>query len=122
MNSVFSTWMQFRVSVPTHLKSFIDKLSITHASGIRLEQLDSPMMKQFKQAKDEVPDALLFFRMGDFFELFGLDAIIVSDVCDLTLTSRDKSHPNPIPMAGVPVVSYKNTLKKCLEAGFKVAV
>lgn len=114
--------MQFRSGIPVHLNSVIEKLSITHASGIRLEQLDSPMMKQFKQAKDEVPDALLFFRMGDFFELFGLDAIIASDICDLTLTSRDKSHPNPIPMAGVPVVSYKNALKKCLDAGFKVAV
>lgn len=122
MNSLFSVWMRFRSAIPVHLKPTIEKLSITHSSGIRLEQLDSPMMKQFKQAKDEVPDALLFFRMGDFFELFGLDAIIASDICDLTLTSRDKSQTNPIPMAGVPVASYKNALKKCLDAGFKVAV
>ncbi len=117
-----NTWMQIRSAIPTHLKNFVDKLSTEHPSGISFAQLDSPMMRQFKQAKSEVPDALLFFRMGDFFELFGLDAIIASDLCDLTLTSRDKSNPNPVPMAGVPACSYKTTLKKCLDAGFKVAV
>jgi len=116
------TWMEIRTSIPMHLNSFIEKLSSEHPSGISLSQLDLPMMRQFKAAKEEVPDALLFFRMGDFYELFGLDAIIASDICDLTLTSRDKSRSNPVPMAGIPVVHYKVTLKKCLDVGFKVAV
>ncbi|MBX9702549.1 MAG: DNA mismatch repair protein MutS, partial [Silvanigrellaceae bacterium] len=109
-------------SSSSHLKPLLERLSNEHISGIPLHQLDSPMMKQFRQAKEEVPDALLFFRMGDFYELFGLDAIIASDICGLTLTSRDKSSENPVPMAGVPVVSYKNALKKCVLEGFKVAV
>jgi DNA mismatch repair protein MutS len=80
------------------------------------------MMKQYRAAKEEVPEALLFFRMGDFFELFGLDAIVASDICGLTLTSRDRASDNPIPMAGIPVVAHRAALKKCIVAGFKVAV
>lgn len=120
--SVLSHWLEIQNDVPPHLKSSLDRLSQEHCSGIALNQLDTPMMRQFRIAKEEVPDALLFFRMGDFYELFGADAIVASDVCGLTLTSRDKNSPSPIPMAGVPVVTYKNALKKCLDRDFKVAV
>ena len=109
-------------SYPAHVRQCLEQASPEHVSGISLAQLETPMMKQFKQAKDEVPDALLFFRMGDFYELFGLDAVIASDVCGLTLTSRDKNSTHPVPMAGVPVVSHQNTLRKCVQAGFKVAI
>lgn len=105
-----------------HLKAALEKLSPEHPSGISRSQLDTPMMRQFVAAKDEVPDALLFFRMGDFFELFGADAIIASDICGLTLTSRDKNSETPVPMAGVPAVSYRASVRKCVQAGFKVAV
>ena len=105
-----------------HLKAALDRLSSEHPSGIALAQLETPMMKQFCAAKEEVPDALLFFRMGDFFELFGADAILASDVCGLTLTSRDKNSDNPVPMAGIPAVAYRAALRKCVHAGFKVAV
>lgn len=115
-------WLSSGRDIPSFLKSALEKLSLEHPSGISLNQLESPMMQQYKIAKDETPDALLFFRMGDFYELFGLDAIIASDICQLTLTSRDKNNANPVPMAGTPVVSYKNALKKCLQSGFKVAV
>ncbi|BBH52582.1 DNA mismatch repair protein MutS [Fluviispira sanaruensis] len=121
-DSLLKHWLANGKELPPHLKPALEKLSTEHISGISLSQLESPMMKQFRAAKDEVPDALLFFRMGDFFELFGIDAIIVSDICGLTLTSRDKSSNNPVPMAGSPVVGYKNALKKCVLAGFKVAV
>ncbi|MBM3382517.1 MAG: DNA mismatch repair protein MutS [Betaproteobacteria bacterium] len=105
-----------------HLKTAFEKLSDEHASGIALAQMETPMMRQFKEAKDAVPDALLFFRMGDFYELFGADAVIAAEVCQLTLTSRDRNSENPVPMAGVPVVNHRVTLKKALAAGFKVAV
>ncbi|MGY3804027.1 DNA mismatch repair protein MutS [Pigmentibacter ruber] len=119
---LLSQWQAIGKEFPPHLKPALERLSSEHCSGIAIKQLDSPMMKQFKAAKDEFPDALLFFRMGDFYELFGIDAIIASDLCSLTLTSRDKSSENPVPMAGVPVVGYRNALKKCVAAGFKVAV
>lgn len=121
-NDLMSIWTANGRDISPHLKSILNKLSSEHISGISLAQLDSPMMKQYRQAKDEAPDALLFFRMGDFYELFGVDAVIVSDLCGLTLTSRDKNSANPVPMAGAPVVGYKNHLKKCLQAGFKVAI
>ena len=79
-------------------------------------------MRQFKDAKEAAPDGLLFFRMGDFYELFGADAVIAAEVCQLTLTSRDRNSNNPVPMAGVPVVNHRSTLKKALAAGFKVVV
>jgi DNA mismatch repair protein MutS len=108
--------------IAPHLRAALERLSSEHHSGISRAQHDTPMMKQYISAKDEVPDAVVFFRMGDFFELFGADAVIVADVCGLTLTSRDKNSTNPIPMAGVPVVNYRAAIKKCVTAGFKVAV
>lgn len=120
--TLLSQWLATGKEFPPHLKPALERLSSEHCSGIAIRQLESPMMKQFKTAKEDIPDALLFFRMGDFYELFGIDAIIASDLCALTLTSRDKSSDNPVPMAGVPVVGYKNALKKCIQAGFKVAV
>ncbi len=121
-NELILHWLNNGKELSPHLKASLDKLSEEHVSGISLAQLDSPMMRQFRAAKDEAPDALLFFRMGDFYELFGVDAVIVSDLCGLTLTSRDKNSDNPIPMAGSPVSGYKNHLKKCVQAGFKVAI
>jgi len=105
-----------------HLKTAFEKLSSEHPSGIAPEQMETPMMRQFKEAKEAVPDGLLFFRMGDFYELFGADAVIAAEVCQLTLTSRDRNSDNPVPMAGVPVVNHRSTLKKALAAGFKVVV
>ncbi len=121
-NTLITNWLNNGKELSPHLKASLEKLSSEHVSGIALSQLDSPMMKQYRAAKEEVPDAILFFRMGDFYELFGTDAVIVSDLCGLTLTSRDKSSHNPVPMAGTPVSGYKNYLKKCVLAGFKVAI
>ena len=81
----------------------------------------TPAMKQFHHFKDKYPDAILFFRMGDFYETFYKDAEICSKVLGLTLTSRSKG-ANPIPLAGVPFHAVDGYLKKMLQAGYKVAV
>jgi DNA mismatch repair protein MutS len=81
----------------------------------------SPMMQQFLDAKAACGDALLLFRMGDFYELFYDDAKTASRTLGLTLTSRDKGD-NPIPMAGFPYHQLEGYLGKLIAAGFRVAV
>ncbi len=78
-------------------------------------------MKQFHKFKQQHPDSILFFRMGDFYETFYEDAKTCSKVLGLTLTSRSKGK-NPIPLAGVPYHAVDGYLKKMLQAGYKVAV
>ncbi len=82
----------------------------------------TPLMKQYWELKNTVPDALLFFRMGDFYELFGDDAVEASRILEITLTSRDKGKANPLPMAGVPHHSVQGYLQRLLKAGRKVAI
>ncbi len=83
----------------------------------------SPAMLQFFRAKEQYPDALLFFRMGDFYELFHDDAIVAAKALDLALTSRQKSADGEdIPMAGVPHHAATGYLARLLEKGFKVAI
>jgi DNA mismatch repair protein MutS len=82
----------------------------------------TPAMKQFHHFKSKYADAVLFFRMGDFYETFFEDAHTVSRVLGLTLTSRGKSGGQPIPLAGLPYHAVDGYLKKMLQAGYKVAV
>ena len=83
----------------------------------------SPVMLQFFRAKDQHPDALLFFRMGDFYELFYEDAVIASQLLDLTLTSRSKGPVGEaIPMAGVPHHAAAGYIARLLEKGQRVAI
>lgn len=82
---------------------------------------ETPMMKQYLTIKDEHPDALLFFRLGDFYELFYDDATTASKVLEITLTSRDKKK-DPVPMCGVPYHSAKGYIEKLIGNGFKVAI
>ena len=73
----------------------------------------TPMMKQYYEIKEQYPDAFLFYRVGDFYELFEDDAIKGAQILELTLTHRSNKTKNPIPMAGVPhlaVDTYVNTL------------
>ena len=79
-------------------------------------------MKQYWELKAQAPDCLLLFRMGDFYELFGPDAVEAAQILEITLTSRDKNKANPLPMAGVPFHSIQGYLQKLLNAGKKVAV
>ncbi|MEO8268646.1 MAG: DNA mismatch repair protein MutS, partial [Aureliella sp.] len=81
----------------------------------------SPMMRQYQEAKAACGDALLLFRMGDFYELFHEDAKTCARVLGLTLTSRDKGE-NPIPMAGFPYHQLEGYLAKLIRQGFRVAV
>lgn len=82
----------------------------------------TPSMQQYLRAKAEYPDCILLFRMGDFYETFFEDAIEVSRLLDLTLTSRDKDVPDPIPMAGVPWHAASSYIARLLEHGKKVAI
>ena len=79
------------------------------------------MMQQYHQAKQACGDALLLFRMGDFYELFFDDAKTASAALGLTLTSRDKGE-NPIPMAGFPYHQLESYLAKLIAAGFRAAI
>ncbi|MES1198951.1 MAG: DNA mismatch repair protein MutS, partial [Pseudomonadota bacterium] len=82
----------------------------------------TPFMAQYLAAKAEHPDALLFFRMGDFFEMFFEDAVKASAALGITLTQRGNHDGDPIPMAGVPWRQAEGYLAKLIRAGFKVAV
>jgi DNA mismatch repair protein MutS len=81
----------------------------------------TPAMAQYLAAKEQHPEALLFFRMGDFYELFFDDAKIAAELLGITLTARSKGD-NPIPMAGVPVRALDNYLKRLVDLGCKVAI
>ena len=80
----------------------------------------TPMLRQYLEAKEECPGALLLFRMGDFYELFFEDAEVAAHELDLTLTSRDKA--DPIPMAGVPHHSVASYIARLVERGHTVAI
>jgi DNA mismatch repair protein MutS len=82
----------------------------------------SPVMQQFFDAKARQPDALVFFRMGDFYELFFEDAVKAAATLGIALTARGKHAGQDIPMAGVPVHAAEAYLAKLIRAGFKVAV
>ncbi len=79
------------------------------------------MMRQYEEAKAACPDAILLFRMGDFYEVFHDDAKTCARVLGLTLTSRDKGE-NPIPMAGFPYHQLEGYLAKLIRQGYRVAV
>jgi len=89
-------------------------------------ECSTPLMKQFlklkEQADRELGGALLFFRMGDFYEMFGEDAVIAAPILGITLTARNSKSDNPVPMAGVPFHSATNYIQKLLNAGKKVAI
>ena len=80
------------------------------------------MMEQYARLKAKAGEALLFFRMGDFYELFHDDAIVASEALNITLTSRQKHQGEPIPMCGVPYHSAEGYLDRLLKQGMKVAI
>ncbi len=84
----------------------------------------TPMMQQYMNAKEMHPDSLIFFRCGDFYELFGEDAKIAAKSLDITLTSRDRNKDNEerLPMCGVPYHAVNTYLEKLIKQGFKVAI
>lgn len=82
----------------------------------------TPMIKQYLSIKDAYPDAILFYRMGDFYEMFFEDAEIASKVLEIALTSRNKNDESPVPMCGVPFRAAQAYIARLIEKGFKVAV
>lgn len=83
---------------------------------------ETPMMKQYNEIKAQYPDAFLFYRLGDFYELFNDDAVLGSQLLELTLTQRNKNSAEPIPMAGVPHHAAQNYIDILVDKGYKVAV
>lgn len=82
----------------------------------------SPMMKQYWSVKDNYLDHILFFRLGDFYEMFFSDAILAAKLLELTLTGRDCGMDEKAPMCGVPYHSSETYIKKLVDLGYKVAV
>jgi len=82
----------------------------------------TPAMKQYQEMKKLNPDCILFFRIGDFYEVFFEDANICHNVLDLVLTSKNKWADNPIPMAGIPHHSIDKYIPKLIQKGYKVAI
>src|SRR4051812_4053796 len=82
----------------------------------------TPMMAQYHRLKDEAGDALLFYRMGDFFELFFDDAKIAANCLDIALTKRGADAGEPIPMCGVPIHAAESYLARLIKAGHRVAI
>ena len=82
----------------------------------------SPVMLQWMNIKDENPDAIIFFRLGDFYEMFFDDAILVSKILELTLTGKQAGLEERVPMCGIPFKAYEGYLDKLVDMGYKVAI
>lgn len=82
----------------------------------------TPMMVQYQKIKDQYPDAFLFYRLGDFYEMFNDDAIKGSQLLELTLTNRSRNADNPVPMCGVPHKAVQNYIDILVDQGYKVAI
>src|SRR3990170_5734481 len=82
----------------------------------------TPMIKQYLQIKSQYPDSILFFRMGDFYEMFFEDAQVGSRELDIALTSRDKGQKDSVPLCGVPHFAAETYISKLLQKGYKVAL
>ncbi len=82
----------------------------------------TPMLKQYKKIKERYRDAFLFFRLGDFYEMFYDDAVSASEILDITLTSRGKGTAHKVPMCGVPFHSADSYIAKLVKSGHRVAI
>lgn len=93
-----------------------------YVQNIFKSEEETPMMRQYMTIKKEHPESILFFRMGDFYEMFNEDAKIASEILEIALTSRNKNKANPTPMCGIPHHSSKSYIAKLLKSGKKVAI
>src|SRR6187431_3368220 len=82
----------------------------------------TPLMQQYHSIKQQVPNTLLMFRLGDFYELFYEDAVVAARELEITLTSRNKEKGEPIPMCGVPHHSASGYIAKLVQRGHRVAM
>jgi DNA mismatch repair protein MutS len=85
-------------------------------------EASTPLMRQYQSIKQQVPNALLLFRLGDFYELFYEDAVTAARELEITLTSRNKEKGEPIPMCGVPHHSSEGYITKLIQKGYRVAI
>jgi DNA mismatch repair protein MutS len=115
----------WRSGAENSLKPVLGKANFDRLGAMRcLDNLDqhTPMMQQYLRIKAEHPDILLFYRMGDFYELFYDDAHRAAELLNITLTTRGQSAGAPIPMAGVPFHAVENYLAKLVKLGLSVAI
>jgi len=82
----------------------------------------TPAMKQYVEIKEKYPDCILFYRMGDFYEMFFEDALTAAPILEITLTSRNKSKEDAVPLCGFPYHAAAGYITKLVEKGFKVAI
>src|ERR1700694_5338541 len=86
------------------------------------ESHSTPLMRQYHAIKQQVPNALLMFRLGDFYELFYEDAVTAARELEITLTSRNKEKGQAIPMCGVPYHAAEGYLARLIQKGYRVAI
>ncbi|MBI5051003.1 MAG: DNA mismatch repair protein MutS [Nitrospirae bacterium] len=82
----------------------------------------TPLMRQYHEIKQNYPDSIVFFRLGDFYEMFGQDAVTASKILQIALTTRDRGKDEPVPMCGVPYFTAETYITKLIKSGQKVAV
>src|SRR5262249_50154608 len=82
----------------------------------------TPLMRQYYGIKQQFPNALLLFRLGDFYELFYDDAVLAARELEITLTARNKEKGQPIPMCGVPYHAAENYITRLIQKGYRVAI
>ncbi len=82
----------------------------------------TPLMRQYNDIKRKYHDTIVFFRLGDFYEMFGQDAVTASKILQITLTTRDKGKENAVPMCGIPYFASESYISKLIKSGYKVAV
>src|SRR5262245_27639044 len=83
---------------------------------------ETPMLRQYHELKKAHPGTILFFRLGDFYEMFFDDAIVASKELEITLTARNKERGDPVPICGVPHHAADGYLAKLVRKGFRVAI
>ena len=82
----------------------------------------TPLLQQYLNIKKGYKDAILFFRMGDFYEMFYEDAVVASKILEIALTTRDKRLNDPVPMCGIPYHAVNSYIPKLIREGYKVAI
>src|ERR1700745_3790085 len=87
-----------------------------------MTETSTPLMRQYAAIKKQHPTALLFFRLGDFYELFFDDAVVGARELQITLTARNKERGDPVPMCGVPHHSAANYIARLVRKGYRVAI
>jgi len=95
---------------------------MTRGAGVKRSSRDTPMMRQYLGIKARHPDAFLFYRMGDFYELFFEDALRAAPILNIALTTRDRDKRDPVPMCGVPASNLEGYLARLTDAGHRVAI